>query len=225
MTFAGHHGSAAWARAAVFIVMVGLFVALVSRVDVGSTTVLAPGTPNATASAASPYARIAPGISDQLAVLRRPLNDGDAIPTGVQVTDGYIDWAHARRIAPVAPDGAPGADRTSSALWLSPATGGTVCLQPKPPEADGPALACADAGQVAAGQLVMTQTWDRSNVVLYGVVPDGVTSVRVTFEDGSARSLPVDENVYSARFDKPTRTVAFTDADGGRHVVNAGTEY
>lgn len=225
MTFAGSNGSAAWARVAAFIVLVGVFVALVSRVDIGSSTALAPGTPDATASAASPYARIAPAISDQLAVLRRPLNDGDAIPSGVEVTDGYIDWAHARRIAPVAPGGDRGADTISSALWLSPATDGSVCLQPKPPEADGPALACADAGQVAAGQLVMTQTWDRSNVELYGVVPDGVTSVRVTFEDGSVRSLPVGENVYSARFDKPTRTVAFTDADGSRHVVNAGTEY
>lgn len=182
--------------------------------------------PRASAATGSPTADVDPALSAMISVLRRPLTGSDGIPADVQVTDGNIDTAHARRIEPVAPDAGAGHVRAiDSRLWLSPDLSGEICLQPMPPEADGPALACAGAREVSAGRLLLTQTWTARRVELYGVVPDGVSSVRVSLEDGGGETLPVRDNVYSARFDRPTRSVAFTDSAGVSHEVSAGTEY
>lgn len=182
--------------------------------------------PPASAAAGSPTADVDPALLAMVSALRRPLTGTDGIPSDVQVTDGNIDTAHARRIEPVAPDvGAGHAGAIDSRLWLSPDLSGEICLQPMPPEADGPALACGGAREVSAGRLLLTQTWTARRVELYGVVPDGVSSVRVSLEDGGGETLPVRDNVYAARFDSPTRSVAFTDSAGVSHEVSAGTEY
>ncbi|HZV76062.1 MAG TPA: hypothetical protein VFF79_20310 [Conexibacter sp.] len=70
----------------------------------------------------------------------------------------------------------------------------------------------------------MTQSQSASDVELYGLLPDGVDAVTVTFADGSSTTLPVAANAYAARFAKPTASIAFADANGVDHKLVAGSE-
>jgi hypothetical protein len=116
------------------------------------------------------------------------------------------------------------ATRPHAAVWIAARTDGSECLLAQPADAQGPAESCFTPDQALKGYAVMTQSRNASDVDLYGLVPDGVNQVSVTFTDGSTSGLPVVRNGYAAHFEKPTASVAFTDADGVRHELIAGID-
>lgn len=59
---------------------------------------------------------------------------------------------------------------------------------------------------------------------LYGLVPDGVSEVTVSFADGTTAQLPVTGNAYAGRFSKATASISFTNAAGESFEHNAGID-
>lgn len=163
------------------------------------------------------------GFAAQFAALR---GAGDAIPAASIIRDPGVDRGAAHAIAPASSEtlAAAGAAVPRADLWVAPRDDGTECLLAQPADAQGPAELCASLDEAGSGHLFMTQSKSESDVELYGLVPDGVEAVTVTFADGSSTRLPVADNAYAARFAKPTATVAFADASGAEHRLVAGSD-
>jgi len=148
---------------------------------------------------------------------------GAALPAESVVQDPGVDRSAAHEITPVASEAAAkaGAAAPKARLWAAPRYDATECLLAQPADAQGPAQLCATLEQAIGGYLFMTQSASASDVELYGLMPDGFGSVSVTFGDGSSIRLPVVENVYAARFEKPTAALSFVDAAGMEHTLTA----
>lgn len=149
-----------------------------------------------------------------------------SLPKESVVTDDGIVRSNARELAPpsAAAMRGTGAASARSRLWVAAREDGTQCLLAQAANFDGPAETCASADEAKAGTLFMTQSWSASDVELFGLVPDGVASVTVTFADGSASKLPVSGNAYAGRFSKPTASITFTNAVGETFEHNAGVD-
>jgi len=175
------------------------------------------------AAAAGEVAAAQAGFQERFAALRGP---GAAIPAASVIRDPGVDRAAAHAIVPAsaAQLAKAGATAPGAQLWVAPRDDGTQCLLAQPADAQGPAELCSTLDEADAGYLFMTQSKSASDVELYGVVPDGVDAVTVAFADGSSTTLPVASNAYAAHFDKPTASIAFTDANGVDHKLVAGSD-
>lgn len=150
----------------------------------------------------------------------------EALPADSIVTDPGIERSTVHEIVPasVAELAQSQATVPRASLWVAPRADGTECLLAQFPEAGGPAETCATIEQAQDGYLLMTITQSKSDVELYGLLPDGAGNMTVTFSDGSSTMLPVKQNAYAAHFTKPTASVAFTDANGVDHKLVAGID-
>lgn len=148
----------------------------------------------------------------------------DGLPAAAVIQDPGIDRAAAHEIALASPSALEraGAGTPEARLWVAPRNDGTQCLLAQPADAQGPAVVCSEVGVASDGYLLMTQSRSASDVELYGLLPDGVSAVEVSFVDGSSTTLPVAENAYAAHFAKATTSIAFTDAKGVEHTLDAG---
>jgi hypothetical protein len=182
--------------------------------------------------------RVAPEpstTSDQTAmeILRRPRVATDALyPYDSQVFTntpaGAAEGANialSRRVQGLA----------SGAAWVIPANDGNICLVAENAQGlsqdqeTGPLPAthvpgatgityCAPASQVTSGwyggYATTAGTGGLASVYTAGIVPDGVTQIRLTFADGATTSLPVDENVWMGAVPSPPASISFTGPSG-----------
>jgi hypothetical protein len=139
-------------------------------------------------SAEPPVDRVDPSVGDLVATVNRPPGAGDEVPPGPAAfvdrmrTQGANIRLSRRSLR-----------RDRLAVFLIPARDG-LCYSLVDEQA-GASLSCRSVAELAegpapAGALV------QDHAVLYGVVPDGVQSVRVDLASGSAISRPVEGNAY-----------------------------
>jgi hypothetical protein len=189
----------------------GTAVAFVALAGVGSGLAGAAGVFN-TAQPTSPNTQqVAPLAQEpdqvdytMLGILRRPQQPGDALPPTqdrTQDPEARSTGANpqlARRVS-----FGPLGD-----AWVIPADGG-VCLQSQGGgcdlDVDGhpPYIQMLGAGVAHPGLFHIT-----------GLVPDGVTSVELHFDDGTVDELAVKENVYMANVTQGFSSTTFTLSDG-----------
>jgi hypothetical protein len=87
------------------------------------------------------------------------------------------------------------------------------------PAPDGPTGECHDPAMAVGGRTVMTLERDGGREVeVFGIVPDGVSSVKLTLADGRTSELPVNDNLYSAAVPSATASITFTGPDGPVHI-------
>jgi hypothetical protein len=165
----------------------------------------------AAASAATAVAQqqpdaAAPG-TPQFSVTSRPLTAEDALAdslvSALRSSGGSmrsVDWSQARR--------------ATDEVWLV-ASGGNLCIHQGTPAA-GP-TACGPIGAAGDGRTYLTFA-AAGRFTIGGALPDGVDAVRLTTADGTARSLPVTANAYSATTASPPRQISFAGSDGTRAV-------
>lgn len=86
----------------------------------------------------------------------------------------------------------------------------------------GAAAPCATINHFNRYGLIST-LGEKGDVSIAGIVPDGVSTITVTFADGSSREVPVTHNAVFLETSQDTRTVAF-DGPGG-HVEQDATPF
>lgn len=160
---------------------------------------------------------------EQFAVMRTSPN---VLPHEWLIQDDKIDRNSGREIAPTNDSALrrAGGFPLTSRLWIAQRSDGSECLLAQPEGFQGPAQSCSTAKNALAGRMFMTQSRSRTDVEIYGLVPDGVDSVTIGFADGTSGQLPVSNNAYSAKFDRPTATVSFSDATGEKVEWTAGID-
>jgi hypothetical protein len=107
--------------------------------------------------------------------------------------------------------------------WLAPSAAGGVCLIIEMGAAscqDDPAQA-AQGTVEAVGGAGGGPDFKDGEVLIYGVVPDGVDTVRLTLKSGVSQTLAVAGNAFSADVMGPTEDVEYTDATGTAHRLPA----
>jgi hypothetical protein len=157
----------------------------------------------------SPAVLPSPAALRSFAILRRPLQAGDEVPTRTQLTLSGASGANLLLARRAHAPGIVGA-------WVIPGRG-SVCLGVEYARREGGA-ACAVDARAIAGRLLMFSPW-RSPAgrvlgeTLAGLVPDGVARVRLTLADGSTNTVAVHDNVYATRLTHTYATsVQFTRA-------------
>jgi hypothetical protein len=174
----------------------------------------ADSSPSAPAATADSEAKRAFGV------LRRARRAEDEMgPAARGVTDEgslgrhhNVDPAEARRVAPAA--------RTK--VWVAPGDG-SICLLNLPSGADGAATSCTPVDDAENGEGVVTVSYSKDQVDIFGIVPDGVDTVTLELADGTTQRLRVRDNVYFASAAAPSKTITFEDPAGKRRVVDAGS--
>jgi hypothetical protein len=101
--------------------------------------------------------------------------------------------------------------------WIAPTNDG-LCLLVLPEGAVGVGGTCSSATSAVEGNALVTVAASANDVEVYGVVPDGVSSVDLILQDGSSRTLPVSDNTYSATADQPSVAVEFDGPHGHARV-------
>ncbi len=150
-----------------------------------------------------------PALVRELSVLQRPRTQADAMGTAAQHVSGDVAPGSSLRIAaPAPPAGTPHARATTLPAWVVPTSAGTAALYSLSPGATGPGTGvAADVAMLEQGHARMTVDDD-----LIGLAPDGVREVTVTLRDGSTVHLPVEGNVFGARFDQSVAGVELQPA-------------
>ena len=123
-------------------------------------------------------------------IFRRAQVPGDAIPSTQRGPDG-ANYELARRVKTAAGD-----------AWIIPAAQ-EICIRAL--DAAGPAYGCSPTSAAEAGQLALSiepGEGQSKDTIVYGLVPDGVTSVTVR-AGAATTSVPVSDNVYSATLAGP----------------------
>jgi hypothetical protein len=165
-------------------------------------------------------------LTEHFSVFRaRPRAGDDITPRarGGLATSFFVDQAHlAAKLAPLRGPG----HATDADFFIAGGPGDTVCLLALPPGADGPGGQCVPAQLAAAGRSVITQERasedGRSEVDVYGIVPDDIDRVEVALADGAIAVLPVSKNSYSATLPMPPRTVSYV-SPGGAVTIKASS--
>lgn len=161
------------------------------------------------------------------AVLRRDSVGTDALPasTAEQVSNslsvkrGGMNTGLARRAA---------AD--AGTVWVVPGQGYTCLLiadvtaQPGATDVPAGSTGCMKDDDATAGKMVMSEQYNATHPrheFVVGLVPDGVEQATAQLSDGSAQTLAVHDNVYTADFIGVTAdTVSFTAPNGDAVVVH-----
>jgi hypothetical protein len=88
----------------------------------------------------------------------------------------------------------------------------------------GPAMVCGDASTYRDGVVATMgagpsgdQWLKPGETVVFGLVPDGITSVEMHLTDGTTRVLPVEDNAFYGTVIGQTAGVDYLDAGGVRH--------
>ena len=147
-----------------------------------------------------------------LGIFRRPAQPGDALPVSGPATDP-IGMATGENLALArkADFGALGA------AWVIPADGG-LCLRGEGNVNGVHTFGGEGCGSDTDGHPPYSQTLSGNAsaptlVLITGLVPDGVSSVTLTF-DGKPFDVPVHENVYMAEMPPGVQSTSFTTANG-----------
>lgn len=161
---------------------------------------------------------ITPRLPSGFAVFNQASTAGDVIPREVATTlaqstqpeFSYNDIQAARRVLPDEPG------------WLVPAVNGELCLvrlvYPLTSSVHGaplsprPSRTCASESTTLAGGLVVTASLATSGKAtqVFGIVPDGVTSVKIVVREGHAVRIGVLRNAYSAIVLQPVKVEFLT---------------
>jgi hypothetical protein len=158
----------------------------------------------------------APELTRAFSVLGRPQVRGDALPAG-RTTNApayYADQIH-HVASTVALGGV--AKPAPAEVYIAGGVDDRVCLIVLPPSSagSGPAGVCQSASMAAEGKTFLTMERNGgADVDVFGVVPDGVRTVKLTLADGRVSELPVIDNVYSATVPAPMRELTFTGPQG-----------
>lgn len=145
-----------------------------------------------------------------LQALRRPRSVGDALPVSIRQTlaaddkftrsyGGNVDLA--RRVSATA----------QKAAWIIPGDG-KLCVAI--PDSTGFTLNCATPAEVRDGYLQPSLVGSTGRGTLTGILPDGVSSVRLVNRDGSQRTVEVSDNFYAAAIDAELLAVEYIDPKG-----------
>jgi hypothetical protein len=118
--------------------------------------------------------------------------------------------------------------------WILPASNGELCLTelayplvaqvsgkilPPVPTLNCVSVAAAEAGELIYTRALVTSTTTRPTLTqVVGVVPNGITTVRIVLQPGREMSVPVIQNAYEALATDP-RDVQFTIGEGDRQRV------
>jgi len=166
-------------------------------------------------------------LTRAFSVLARPQNGADALPQG-RTTDGppyFADQVH--RVVPRPPLRGPG-QAVPDLTYVAGGANGSVCLVVLPPVSGaggetGPTGECMDVALATAGKVFLTLERNGGAATdLFGVVPDGVETVRVSLADGSQSTLPVTNNLYSVATASAPRSVAYDRAGAPVSVFISG---
>jgi hypothetical protein len=167
--------------------------------------------------------RQARGVAAQVAVLRRPVVQADAMPERWR---RQIEVAHSEMPADLGAPGLDAARRVSTpigvSLWLMPRDS-DICVLEAAGDAAG--FGCYDASAVLAGRAYATSTGvgyglSENEVRVSGLMPDGVPHVTLRMRDGSAQSVAIRQNIYSAVLQAQVAQLEWRDASGEEHVVS-----
>jgi hypothetical protein len=165
------------------------------------------------AAEAEPVTTVDPEQAEQVHQLERPRTADDAMP---------VEWRQELTEGEAADDqyGANPAlaRRTAPGTWIVPADG-YICVANTTPTDGSLGFGCATPEDVEQGLLAPADIDKNGNGVLTGVLPDGVSEVKLVNSDGSSRSVPVERNTYRAAITADLKEVQFTDARGGDHVL------
>jgi hypothetical protein len=162
---------------------------------------------------AAPVATVEPEQAEQIEELDRPRTADDALPTQWrdEISEGENADEHWGANASLSRRTAPG-------VWIVPGDG-YVCVANSTPGEGALGFGCASTDDLERGLLAPSDVDANGNGVLTGVVPDGVTEVRLINQDGSERSVPVDRNTYRAAIDANLKEARFTSAEGVERVL------
>jgi hypothetical protein len=165
------------------------------------------------AAEAAPVEEVPADQAAEVRQLERPQTSDDAMPSAYE--DELTDEANADEHYGANPDLSR---RTAPGVWVMPGDG-HVCMANTTPQEGDLGLSCATPRDVKRGLLAPADIDANGNGIVTGVVPDGVTEVKVVDKNGDSRTVAVERNTYRAAIDADTKEVQFTDADGGEHVV------
>jgi hypothetical protein len=221
------------------LALAGAIAASAIALLLGSSASSASPAEDAGAAAANPWAPIQTpaelhaAFAANVALLREPA-DG-LTPATLPFSKPEIDLAEARQLTRPSSRALAraGADATGDAdpeqpdttVWVIPNEDGSQCLLVYHAEDQSAGYNCAYPSDAVSARMVMTVSRTGQDAEIYGVVPDGVDTVTVELADGSSVDLPVVDNGYMARFDRPTDGVSFTDAAGvvqSAHIGSGG---
>jgi hypothetical protein len=173
-----------------------------------ATTAAAPATAPKRSADAARAAEAAARVSDDVALLRRPAVQADAVPDDVAAPVKSlpgIDLSSARRV-PVVDGAAP--------FWILTVSTGQVLL------AGAQHTGGYGPGALRAGELMRVDESiqdDPQGVAVSGVLPDDAHDVYIGAHDG-AHAIELQNNTYSVRFGvdaaSQPRTLSWQDRDG-----------
>jgi hypothetical protein len=196
--------------------------ALLAATAVGVGVVLgAGGSTGASSSHASARSDVTRSeAQERYAIFRRARTDADAMLTGPQLEKddpAGMDPSEARLAR---------SDEPGWRVWAIPAADG-ICVGGLPPSMGsgyGPASVCGGAETIADGVVATSGAGPKGNrffrpdeVVVFGLVPDGVAEVVIDLRDGASQRFPVKDNAFHADLAQPTRDVWYRDGDGNVH--------
>ncbi|HET6505708.1 MAG TPA: hypothetical protein VFG42_02855 [Baekduia sp.] len=158
---------------------------------------------------ASPPARVAGNYS----VLRAAKSASDAVPADVAkgFAPSTLDNAHQLRT-----------QLSRGRSWLASTVDGGICLI-----IELGAAGCQNADNAGRGIVEALggagggPDFKDGEVLIYGVVPDGVTNATLYLKSGESQSLKVVGNAISADVMGPTERVEYTDAAGALVTIPA----
>jgi hypothetical protein len=158
---------------------------------------------------------VAAGQKASFGVFRRARTSDDALPSSVVKTmSNAADQLHGENAALSRRARIPG-----KRIWLSVGEG-TICRFQAVSVTDVDET-CQPTSGALAGRLVGWQdggSIPKGEAAVSGVVPDGVTSVAVSYADGRTQQVAVVDNVYAFTA-TGSPTIRFTDSQGGEHSV------
>jgi hypothetical protein len=152
-------------------------------------------------------AAVSAELKDHFGIFRSAPTPDDALalgrPAGPAVAEHGVALALAQRLA------TPGTTRA----WAVPAGTG-LCLLVWEAGAAGPGGGCGTGPEVFSEGTTSSREAVDGTVETFGLVPDGVQTVRLRFEGGDDTSVQVTENAYYARTSRPAIALTFTGPDG-----------
>jgi hypothetical protein len=153
-------------------------------------------------------AKDASAFEGKFSVLAKPASANSSMGEAAAYTS-MTDTARAVAIR-------PGHDAPEQAArwqaFVAPSHDATeICVLSLPPDAVGAGGSCDTLDRAAKGTLLATMgNIDDGFTQVLGVMPDGVDSVVLAYENGERQTLPVVDNSYRADVTLATRSVTFT---------------
>lgn len=190
---------------------------IAQNISTESPSVTQPIPPGASPPDRSPAAHPPTAIRQSLAIFRstRPRAAQDSVPAAESLdflrSRHGANLARSRRVV----------DLPRRTVWLAPSEDG-VCLLDFPQGARGPGGGCFAADTVLEGRAWQTIGTPANGATLLAIVPDGVDSVDVAFDDGTSESVAPRSNVVSLMTHRATTSDSY-EYEGRIRTVSART--